>query len=97
MTNPRITPLTPDQAAPEVRPIFETYLRERGNIPNMFRTVALRPEHLRSLIAHFRTVMNEGTVPSFMTVRKCAIMVRRCAGRSPTVRNMFGMLPRSRR
>ena len=66
MTNPRITPLTLDQAAPEVRPIFETYLRERGNIPNMFRTVALRPEHLRSLIAHFRTVMNEGTVPAVL-------------------------------
>jgi len=73
MTNPRITPLTLDQAAPEVRPIFETYLRERGNIPNMFRTVALRPEHLRSLIAHFRTVMNEGTVP---TVLKELLWVR---------------------
>jgi len=57
---------TPDPAAdpgpgrPEVRPILETYLKERGNIPNMFRTVALRPSHLRTLIAHFRTVMNEG-------------------------------------
>ena len=49
MTTPRIKPLTPDQAAPEVRPILETYLKERGNIPNMFRTV-----------------MNEGTVPSLL-------------------------------
>src|SRR5437870_5599638 len=56
-----------------VPPIFETYLRERGNIPNMFRTVALRPEHLRSLIAHFRTVMNEGTV---LTVLKELLWVR---------------------
>src|SRR2546426_9673720 len=63
MSEPRITPLTPQQAAPEVRPIFETYLRERGNVPNMFGTVALRPSHLRTMIAHFRTVMNEGTVP----------------------------------
>lgn len=66
MTNPRIAPLTPEQAAPEVRPIFEAYLKERGNIPNMFRTVALRPPHLRTLIAHFRTVMNEGTVPPLL-------------------------------
>jgi len=66
MTPPRITPLTPDQAAPDVRPIFETYLEERGNVPNMFRTVALRPDHLRTMIAHFRTVMNEGTVPSLL-------------------------------
>jgi len=66
MSEPRITPLTPQQAAPEVRPIFETYLHERGNVPNMFRTVALRPSHLRTMIAHFRTVMNEGTVPPLL-------------------------------
>jgi alkylhydroperoxidase family enzyme len=66
MTTRRITPLALDQAPPEVAPIFETYLRERGNIPNMFRTVALRPSHLRTMIAHFRTVMNEGTVPRLL-------------------------------
>ena len=64
MSEPRIPPLTPQQVAPEVRPIFETYLQERGNIPNMFRTVALRPAHLRTMIAHFRAVMNDGTVPA---------------------------------
>lgn len=66
MNAPRIAPLTPAQAVPDVRPIFETYLRERGNIPNMFRTVALRPAYLRTMIAHFRTVMNEGTVPPLL-------------------------------
>ena len=60
---PRLRALTPDEAAPDVRPIFETYLRERGNIPNMFRTLAVRPKHLQTAIAHFRTVMGEGTVP----------------------------------
>lgn len=44
--------------------IFDAYLRERGNIPNMFRTVAHRPEYLRTMIAHFRAVMNTGTVPT---------------------------------
>jgi len=66
MTTPRIRPLTPEQAAPEVRPILEAYLKERGNIPNMFGTVALRPSHLRTMIAHFRTVMNEGSVPPLL-------------------------------
>src|SRR5438094_636030 len=66
MADPRIKPLAPDAAPAEVRPIFETYLQERGNIPNMFRTVALRPNHLRTVIAHFRTVMNEGTVPPLL-------------------------------
>jgi len=66
MTGPRVRPLASEDAAAEVRPIFETYLKERGNIPNMFRTVALRPNHLRTMIAHFRTVMNEGTVPPLL-------------------------------
>jgi hypothetical protein len=63
---PRLRPLTPEEVAPAVRPIFETYLRERGNIPNMFRTAARRPNHLVTMIAHFRTVMNEGTVPPLL-------------------------------
>ncbi len=66
MSEPRLRPLTPEEAAADVRPIFETYLRERGNIPNMFRTMAVRPRHLLTAIAHFRTVMNEGTVPPLL-------------------------------
>ena len=66
MTGPRLRPLTPEEAAPEVRPIFDTYLRERGNIPNMFRTAAVRPQHLETMIAHFRTVMREGTGPALL-------------------------------
>ena len=62
MTAPRIRPRTPDEVAPDVRGIFELFLKERGNVPNMFRTVGVRPKHLQTLIAHFRTVMNEGEV-----------------------------------
>ncbi len=60
----RITRLTPDQATGETKQIFDTYMKERGNVPNMFRTVAHRPDYLRTMIAHFRTVMNTGTVPT---------------------------------
>jgi alkylhydroperoxidase family enzyme len=42
--------------------IFDAYQKERGNVPNMFRTVAHRPEYLRTMIEHFRTVMTTGTV-----------------------------------
>ena len=63
MPDPRLPALGPEHVEPEVRGIFETYLKERGNIPNMFRTVGVRSGHLSTMIAHFRTVMNEGTVP----------------------------------
>lgn len=60
----RIKRLEPSEASGETKQIFDTYLKERGNVPNMFRTVAHRPEYLRTMIAHFRTVMNTGTVPT---------------------------------
>lgn len=66
MSEPRIRPRTPEEVTGEVRGIFDAYLRERGNIPNMFRTVAARPQHLQTLIAHFRTVMNDGDVPPLL-------------------------------
>jgi alkylhydroperoxidase family enzyme len=73
MPAPRIRPRDPTEVTPEVRSIFDVFLRERGNVPNMFRTVAARPRHLQTMIAHFRTVMNEGDVP---TVLKELIAVR---------------------
>ncbi len=42
--------------------IYDHYMKARGNVPNMFRTVAHRPEILRTMIAHFRAVMETGTV-----------------------------------
>ena len=66
MPDPRLRPLRPDEVDGAVREVFEAYLRERGNIPNMFRTVARRPAHLLTMLAHFRTVMNEGTVPPLL-------------------------------
>jgi alkylhydroperoxidase family enzyme len=60
---PRISRLDKEQVDSDSAKIYDTYLQERGNVPNMFRTVAHRPEILRTMIAHFRAVMNTGTVP----------------------------------
>ncbi len=59
----RISRLEKDQVDEETGKIYDTYLQERGNVPNMFRTAAHRPEIFRTMIAHFRAVMNTGTVP----------------------------------
>ncbi len=60
----RISRLDKSQVDQPTAEIYDLYLKERGNVPNMFRTVAHRPEYLRTMIAHFRTVMNTGTVPA---------------------------------
>jgi alkylhydroperoxidase family enzyme len=58
----RIPRLDRSQVDPATAEVFDTYQKERGNVPNMFRTVAHRPEILRTMIAHFRAVMSTGTV-----------------------------------
>ena len=58
----RITRLDRSQVDAESQAIYEHYLKARGNVPNMFRTAAHRPQLLKTLIAHFRTVMETGTV-----------------------------------
>jgi alkylhydroperoxidase family enzyme len=58
----RIKPLEPHEADQEAKEIFDAFMKQRGNIPNMFRTLAYRPEYLKTAIAHFRTVLNIGTV-----------------------------------
>lgn len=59
----RISRVPTDAAAPAVRPLLEDFYRQRGNVPNMFRTAAHRPELLQTMLAHFHAVMETGTVP----------------------------------
>ena len=61
---PRISKISPSEASPEVKEVFDDFMKMRGNIPNMFRTVAHRPEIMRTMVAHFKAVMSTGTVPA---------------------------------
>jgi alkylhydroperoxidase family enzyme len=58
----RVRRIRVDETSGDTREIFDLYQRERGNVPNMFRTLAHRPDLLRTMIAHFREVMKETTV-----------------------------------
>ena len=58
----RVSRLDKTQVDAPTAEIYDANIKERGSVPNMFRTVAHRPEYLRTMIAHFRTVMNTGTV-----------------------------------
>jgi len=63
MDSMRITRLDRSQVDAESQAVYDDFMRERGNVPNMFRSVAHRPEIMRTMVAHFRAVMNTGTVP----------------------------------
>jgi uncharacterized peroxidase-related enzyme len=60
---PRISRLTRDQVSSETGEIYDRYMRQRGNVPNMFRTIAHRPQIFETMIAHFEAVLNTGTLP----------------------------------
>jgi alkylhydroperoxidase family enzyme len=59
---PRIRPLDPNETTPEARAVLERFLGERGNIPNMFRTMARRPALMETAAAHMRAIFETGTV-----------------------------------
>jgi uncharacterized peroxidase-related enzyme len=60
---PRISRLNRDQVSPSLVTIYDRYLQDRGNVPNMFRTMAHRPEIFETIIAHMEAVLNTGTLP----------------------------------
>ena len=62
-TSPRISRLERSQVSLSSVAIYDRYLRDRGNVPYMFRTMAHRPEIFETIIAHMEAVLNTGTLP----------------------------------
>ena len=60
---PRIPRLSKDEVPDEVRELYRTVGSQRGNVPNMFRIHAHRPEILRGVMQHLQASTNSGTVP----------------------------------
>ena len=59
----RLTKLTKDQVEGDVKALFGEVGAKRGNVPNMFRIYAHRPEILKTMVAHMNAITNTGTVP----------------------------------
>lgn len=59
----RLPRLTKDEVPGDVRALYEKIGAARGNVPNMFRVFAHRPEILKTMVAHLDAVTNSGTVP----------------------------------
>ena len=59
----RISRLGRRDVTETVGEIYDRYVRQRGNVPNMFRTVAHRPEILETMIAHMEAVLNTARSP----------------------------------
>src|SRR5260370_41802489 len=58
----RISRLDRREVAPEIATLYDKAFSQRGNVPNMFRVMAHRPEIFSTMQAHFAAVLNTGTV-----------------------------------
>jgi len=58
----RISRLERSEVTPEMARIYDKALSLRGNVPNMFRVMAHRPEMFTSMMEHFNAVLTTGTV-----------------------------------
>ena len=58
----RISRLDRNEVTPELAALYDKAFALRGNVPNMFRVMAHRPEIFATMQAHFGAVLNTGTV-----------------------------------
>jgi uncharacterized peroxidase-related enzyme len=61
---PRISRLNRSDVSPDLMPVYDRFLRDRGNVPYFFRTLAHRPEIFRTAAAHMEAVLKTGTLPT---------------------------------
>ena len=59
----RLKRLSRSEVSDDVREIYERVGAQRGNVPNMFRVYAHRPQILKTMMAHLDAITNTGTVP----------------------------------
>jgi uncharacterized peroxidase-related enzyme len=57
-----ISPLSKDQAAPAVQPIFDKLIHVFGHMPNFFATMARSPQALEHFLPLYTVVIDKGTV-----------------------------------
>ncbi len=60
---PRVQPVSVDAAPPEADAVFARFMAERGNVPNMFRTLAVRPEIMTAFDNVLHAALKTGTLP----------------------------------
>jgi uncharacterized peroxidase-related enzyme len=58
----RISRLDRSEVTPPMATLYDKAFANRGNVPNMFRVMAHRPEIFSTMQAHFDAVLNTGTV-----------------------------------
>jgi uncharacterized peroxidase-related enzyme len=57
-----VSPLTREQAAPELQKTFDALAARAGKVPNIFAAMAHRPDVLNAFLPLYKAIVNQGTV-----------------------------------
>jgi uncharacterized peroxidase-related enzyme len=71
---PRLPAIDPAHAPDEAKPVLQRFYETRGNYPNMFRTLSIRPEIMRTAAEHMAAVTGPGSVPQALK-ELCIVLV----------------------
>jgi uncharacterized peroxidase-related enzyme len=71
---PRLPAIEPERAPEEAKPVLESFFAARGNYPNMFRTLSIRPRIMATAAEHLAAVTGPGTVPQALK-ELCIVLV----------------------
>ncbi len=75
--SPRLPLLEREQASPELHPLFDALLRDRGVVPNMFKTVAQSPELVLGFAAFLKPLLRDGALPGAYKELVSTLVARR--------------------
>jgi AhpD family alkylhydroperoxidase len=62
---PRIPLLERDQVSPETAAVYDALLKQRGVVPNMFKTVAHSPALALGLAGFLKSLLSDGALPGW--------------------------------
>src|SRR5215468_6197422 len=59
----RIPLLERDQVSPEIAAVYDTLLKQRGVVPNMFKTLAHAPALAMGVAGFLKSLLSDGALP----------------------------------
>src|SRR5215472_13930144 len=64
-TSPRIPLLERDQVSPEIAAIYDALLKQRGVVPNIFKTLAHTPALAQGIAGFLKSLLSDGALPGW--------------------------------
>jgi AhpD family alkylhydroperoxidase len=63
--SPRIPLLEREQVSPEIAAVYDALLRQRGVVPNMFKTLAHTPVLAQGIAGFLKSLLSDGALPGW--------------------------------